>query len=61
VLSACGPATGLIWKTLILVSDRLRQRFHITHDCVIADRGTIPAETVELEARKLLQLLASSC
>jgi hypothetical protein len=45
-------------KTLILVSDRLRHRFDITHGCVIADRGTIPAETVvELEARKLPQLL----
>jgi hypothetical protein len=34
-------------KTLLPVIDRLKQRFHITSICIVADRGMISAETIE--------------
>ena len=38
-------------KTLLPVIDRLKQRFHITSICIVADRGMISAETiVQLQA-----------
>jgi hypothetical protein len=38
-------------RTLLPVIDRLKERFHITSICIVADRGMISAETiVELQA-----------
>jgi Transposase DDE domain len=43
---------------LMPVVDRLRQRFGITHVCVVADRGMISAQTIaDLEARGLEYIL----
>jgi hypothetical protein len=46
--------------TLLPVVDRLRARFRIGRVCVVADRGTISAETIAgLEARKLEYILGA--
>jgi hypothetical protein len=49
----CGlwPGNTTDVKTLLPVIDRLKQRFHITSICIVADRGMISARTIdELQA-----------
>lgn len=47
-------------KTLIPVTDRIRNRFHIGQFCIISDRGMISAETMnELERRKIPYILGA--
>jgi hypothetical protein len=58
VCSEMWPGNTADVTTLIPVIDRLRRRFAIARVCVVADRGTISAETMaELEARRLLYIL----
>jgi len=47
-------------KTLIPVTDRIRNRFNVGKFCIIADRGMISAETMgELEERKIPYILGA--
>jgi len=47
-------------RTLIPVIDRIRARFHIGQCCIVADRGTISAQTVsELDRRKIPYILGT--
>lgn len=47
-------------KTLILVVDRIRTRFHIGRFCVVADRGMISEETMdELDQREIPYILGA--
>jgi transposase len=47
-------------KSLIPVMDRLRERFHISRVCVVANRGMISKETMrELESRGLSYILGA--
>ncbi len=47
-------------KTLIPVTDRIRNRFHVDQFCIIADRGMISANTMnELEQRKIPFILGA--
>jgi len=47
-------------KTLIPVTDRIRNRFHVGQFCIIADRGMISANTMnELEQRKIPYILGA--
>ena len=47
-------------KTLIPVTDRIRNRFHVGQFCIIADRGMISAETMnELEQREIPYILGA--
>jgi transposase len=47
-------------KTLIPVTDRIRERFHVGQFCVVADRGMISSETLkELEQRKIPYILGA--
>src|SRR5271157_1492386 len=58
VCSEMWPGNTADVTTLVLVIDRLRQRFAIGKVCVVADRGMISAETIaNLEARGLEYIL----
>jgi transposase len=47
-------------KTLIPVTERLRNRFHVGQFCIIADRGMISTETTtELEQKKIPYILGA--
>lgn len=47
-------------KTLIPVTERIRNRFHVGQFCIIADRGMICAETMkELEQKKIPYILGA--
>jgi len=47
-------------KTLIPVTERIRNRFHVGQFCIIADRGMISANTMnELEQRKIPYILGA--
>jgi len=47
-------------KTLIPVTDRIRNRFHVGQFCIIADQGMISANTMnELEQRKIPYILGA--
>lgn len=47
-------------KTLIPVTERIRNRFHVGQFCIIADRGMISTETMtELEQKKIPYILGA--
>lgn len=47
-------------KTLIPVTERIRNRFHVGQFCIIADRGMISAETMrELQQKKIPYILGA--
>ena len=47
-------------KTLIPVTERIRNRFHVGQFCIIADRGMISVDTMnELEQRKIPYILGA--
>jgi len=58
VCSEMWPGNTADVTTLVPVIDRLHQRFSIGRVCIVADRGTISAETIAaLEARRLLYII----
>ena len=58
IMTEMWPGNTADVTTLLSVVDRLRQRFHITKACVIADRGMISAKTIaELEKRNIGYIL----
>jgi len=47
-------------KTLIPVTDRIRNRFNVGRFCIVSDRGMISAKTMnDLEERKILYILGA--
>ena len=60
VCSEMWPGNTADVRSLVPVIDRLRQRFAIGRICIVADRGTISAETIAaLEVRGLLYILGA--